>query len=64
MLADSKRMDRVAVLSGSSLFDMLSNEELGAIAQVASDFCVDSGHVLFEEGQLGDSVFVLAQVEV
>lgn len=64
MLADSKRMDRVAVLSGSSLFDMLSNEELAAIAQLASEVRVDAGHVLFEEGQLGDSVFVLAQGEV
>ncbi|MER2566074.1 MAG: cyclic nucleotide-binding domain-containing protein [Myxococcaceae bacterium] len=57
-------MDRVAVLSGSSLFDMLSNEELAAIAQLASEVRVDAGHVLFEEGQLGDSVFVLAHGEV
>lgn len=64
MLADSLRMDRVAVLSGSSLFDMLSNEELAAIAQLASEVRVDAGHVLFEEGQLGDSVFVLAHGEV
>lgn len=64
MLADSPAMDRVAVLSGSSLFDMLSNEELAAVAQLASEVRVDAGQVLFEEGQLGDSVFVLAQGEV
>ncbi|MBM4779900.1 MAG: cyclic nucleotide-binding domain-containing protein [Archangiaceae bacterium] len=57
-------MDRVAVLSGSSLFDMLSNEELAAVAQLASEVRVEAGEVLFEEGQLGDSVFVLAQGEV
>lgn len=57
-------MDRVAVLSGSSLFDMLSNEELAAVAQLASEVRVEAGQVLFEEGQLGDSVFVLAQGEV
>lgn len=57
-------MDRVAVLSGSSLFDMLSDEELAAIAQLASEVRVEAGQILFEEGQLGDSVFVLAQGEV
>jgi CRP/FNR family transcriptional regulator, cyclic AMP receptor protein len=57
-------MDRVAVLSGSSLFDMLSNEELSAIASLAREVNVPAGHVLFEEGELGDSIYVVVQGEV
>ena len=57
-------MDRVAVLSGSSLFDMLSNEELAAIAGLAREVPVTAGQVLFEEGELGDSIYVVVQGEV
>ncbi|MBE2252334.1 MAG: cyclic nucleotide-binding domain-containing protein [Myxococcus sp.] len=57
-------MDRVGVLSGSSLFDMLSDEELRAIAALARPVEVLAGEVLFEEGQLGDSIYVVAQGEV
>jgi CRP/FNR family transcriptional regulator, cyclic AMP receptor protein len=57
-------MDRVAVLSVSSLFDMLSNDELSAIAGLAREVQFPSGHVLFEEGELGDSVYVVVQGEV
>ncbi|MDP3235232.1 MAG: cyclic nucleotide-binding domain-containing protein [Myxococcales bacterium] len=57
-------MDRVAVLSGSSLFDMLSNDELAAIASLASEVPVTAGQVLFEEGELGDSIYVVVQGEV
>lgn len=57
-------MDRVALLSGSSLFDMLSDEELGAIAALARPVSIAAGEVLFEEGTLGDSLYIVAQGEV
>lgn len=57
-------MDRVSVLAGSSLFDMLSDEELKAIATLADEVRAARGQVLFEEGQLGDALYVLSQGEV
>lgn len=57
-------MDRVAVLSGSSLFDMLSNDELGAVAELMREVTFGPGQIIFEEGTLGGSVFVVAQGEV
>lgn len=57
-------MDRVAVLSGSPLFDMLSNDELSAIAQMMGVVRVSSGSVIFEEGELGNSLYVVSQGEV
>lgn len=43
---------------------MLSNEELAAVAGLASEVQVPAGKVLFEEGQLGDSVYVVVSGEV
>lgn len=57
-------MDRVSVLAGSSLFDMLSDEELKAVAGLAREVRASKGEVLFEEGQLGDSIYVLSVGEV
>jgi CRP-like cAMP-binding protein len=57
-------VDRLSVLSGSALFDMLSDEELSAVAALASEVRVPADQVLFEEGQLGDSVYVVVSGEV
>jgi CRP-like cAMP-binding protein len=57
-------MDRVSVLARSSLFDMLSDDELAAVAGLAGEVRASKGQILFEEGQLGDSIYVLAQGEV
>ncbi len=43
---------------------MLSNEELSAIAELATEVRVEAGHVLFQEGQLGDSVYLVVTGEV
>lgn len=43
---------------------MLSNDELAAIAELATEVRVEAGHVLFQEGEVGGSVFVLASGEV
>jgi len=57
-------MDKVAVLSGSPLFDMLSNQELEFVADLSRPRKFQAGQVIFEEGELGDSLFVIVQGEV
>lgn len=60
-------MDKISVLSRSSLFDMLANEELERVAEMAQLRRVPAGQPIFEQGELGDSVYVIvageAQVE-
>ena len=57
-------MDKLAVLSGSPLFEMLSNQELEYVADLSRPKRVGAGQVIFEEGELGDSVYVIASGEV
>jgi CRP-like cAMP-binding protein len=57
-------MDKVALLSGSPLFEMLSNHELEYVAELSRPRRLTQGEVVFEEGELGDSLFVVASGEV
>lgn len=59
-------MDKLPVISQSPLFEMLSSAELAHLAELAQVRVCAPGDVVFEEGQLGDSLFVIArgQVEV
>ncbi len=57
-------MDKLAVLSGSPLFEMLSNQELEAIAELSRPRRFQAGQTIFEEGELGDSVYVIASGDV
>jgi len=57
-------MDKLAVLSGSPLFEMLSNQELEGIADLSRPRRFSGGQTIFEEGELGDSVYVIASGEV
>jgi len=57
-------MDKLSVLSGSPLFDMLSNQELEYVADLSRPRRVKAGETIFEEGELGDSVYVVATGEV
>jgi CRP-like cAMP-binding protein len=54
----------VEILSGSSLFDMLSNDELSAVARLTTLERFEPDAVVFQEGELGDSLFVVASGEV
>ncbi len=56
-------MDKVSILSGSPLFEMLSNEELDYVADLSRPKTVSAGQVIFEEGELGDAVYVIANGE-
>jgi CRP/FNR family transcriptional regulator, cyclic AMP receptor protein len=57
-------MEKLAVLSTSPLFDMLSNQELEYCADLSRPRKYSAGQVVFEEGELGDSLYVIASGEV
>ena len=57
-------MDKMAVLSTSPLFEMLSNQELEYVADLSRPRRYSAGKIIFEEGELGDSLFVIASGEV
>jgi CRP-like cAMP-binding protein len=54
----------VETLSGSPLFDMLSNDELAAVAQLVALRRFEGDRLVFQEGELGDSLFIVASGEV
>ncbi len=56
-------MEKLAVLSGSPLFEMLSNQELEYVADLSRPRRFNAGQVVFEEGELGDSLFVIGSGE-
>jgi CRP-like cAMP-binding protein len=57
-------MDKVGVLAASPLFGLLSNQELEYVAELSQPVRFAAGAVVFEEGALGDSVFVVVSGEV
>ena len=56
--------DRVALLSGSPLFEMLSNQELDAVCALLVPREILAGGVIFAEGALGDGLYLIAAGEV
>lgn len=57
-------MEKISVLSSSPLFEMLSNQELEFIAELSRPRRFSAGQTIFEEGELGDSLFVIGSGEV
>ena len=57
-------MEKLAVLSRSPLFEMLSNQELEYVADLSRPRTYGAGQVIFEEGELGDSLYVIVSGEV
>ncbi len=57
-------MEKLAVLSRSPLFEMLSNQELEYVADLSRPRKFTAGQVVFEEGELGDSLYVIVSGEV
>ena len=55
---------KLAVVSSSPLFDMLSNKELEEVASVSEPLIFGAGQVVFEEGELGDSLYVIISGDV
>ena len=57
-------MEKLAVISSSPLFEMLSSTELAHLAELAEQRRYAAGEVVFEEGELGDSLYVIIRGEV
>jgi CRP/FNR family cyclic AMP-dependent transcriptional regulator len=57
-------MDRVALLAGSPLFEMLSNQELESITGLLTPRPFPAGATIFAEGSLGDGLYVIESGEV
>ncbi|HUB09235.1 MAG TPA: cyclic nucleotide-binding domain-containing protein [Myxococcales bacterium] len=57
-------MEKLEVLQKSTLFEMLSQSELELLAELSRPRRYAAGEVIFEEGDLGDSLFVLMNGEV
>jgi CRP-like cAMP-binding protein len=57
-------MEKLEVLQKSPLFEMLSQAELELLAELSRPRRYSAGEVVFEEGDLGDSLFVLMNGEV
>ena len=57
-------IEKLAILSSSPLFEMLSNQELEYVAELSRPRRFSASQVVFEEGELGDSLFVIASGEV
>ena len=57
-------MEKLSVISASPLFEMLSNQELSAVADLSAPRSYAAGEPVFEEGELGDSLFVIVSGEV
>ncbi len=57
-------MDKLPILSRSPLFEMLSNQELEYVTDLTRPKRFSSGQAVFEEGELGDSLYVIALGEV
>jgi CRP-like cAMP-binding protein len=57
-------MEKLAILSRSPLFEMLSNQELEYVADLSRPRRFSAGQVIFEEGELGDSLYVIVSGEM
>ena len=57
-------MNKLPVLSSSPLFDMLSDQELEYVAHLSQLRRFAAGEMIFEEGELGDSMYVIVSGEV
>ena len=57
-------MEKVELLASSPLFEMLSPVELEYVADLARPRQFKAGEVIFEEGSVGDSIFVIAKGEI
>jgi CRP-like cAMP-binding protein len=57
-------MQKLEVLSRSPLFEMLSTAELEFVADLCRPRRFAVGEIVFEEGELGDSLYVIVDGEV
>jgi CRP-like cAMP-binding protein len=65
-MTDGTSIDRVGTLRRSSIFDQLSPAEVEVLANLCRPCQFAAGEVIFTQGDLGDSLYVIAagQVEI
>ena len=54
-------MDKVDLLAQSPLFERMSTEELNYLCSLCKPMRFQAGETVFEEGSLGDTLFVIAR---
>ncbi len=52
-------MERVLFFKGVELFKNIETEKLLAVAEIASEISFKSGEIITQEGEIGDSLFVV-----
>lgn len=57
-------VDKVLFLKGVSIFSEIPGEVLSQIAQIAEEVGVDKGARIFEEGEPGDSLYLIVNGRV
>jgi len=57
-------VEKLSVISRSPLFEMLSNQELEYVADLSRPKRLTAGQTLFDEGELGDSLYVIVAGEI
>lgn len=57
-------MEKLDVITSSPLFEMLSGAELAHLAELSEQRRYAAGEIVFEEGERGDSLYVIVKGEV
>jgi CRP-like cAMP-binding protein len=57
-------VEKLAVISRSPLFEMLSNQELEYVSDLSRPRKFAAGQNVFDEGELGDSLYVIVSGEI
>jgi ATP:ADP antiporter, AAA family len=57
-------IEKVIILKGVSIFEETPDETLGEVARVLEEVEVKAGETIFEKGDLGDSLYVMASGRV
>ena len=57
-------LEKTVLLKNSTLFENVNARDLYYIAQICEDVTLKAGDVLFEEGEPGDTMYIIARGEV
>ena len=57
-------VEKVLVLKSIDLFSQLPGEDLAKIALITEEIFHEAGHPIFEEGDIGDSLYLIVHGEV
>ncbi|RMG16906.1 MAG: cyclic nucleotide-binding domain-containing protein [Deltaproteobacteria bacterium] len=57
-------VEKVLFLKSIELFEQIPGEDLAQIALITEELTLDAGEVVFEEGEMGDALFLLIEGRV